>query len=180
MKKILLLALSLSLITACNSDDDGTTEMPEQNFDYNENLSGDLSSTNTSPDVLAFVGGQNTVTATQSSSDTDYFTFTVPSGYELSQIVVEDYQSPDAAGFIGIVNGSTFPTDAINTNASDLLGGLVYGVANRGNDILANIGTLNGAQGFTGALPSGNYTVWLNQTGIASETTLNFRITKAN
>lgn len=179
MKKILLLAFGLSLITGCSNDDD-TTEPTLQSFDYNENLSGDLSNLNTAPDVLALVGGQNTITATQSSSDTDYFTFTVPNGYHLSQIVVDDYQSSDDAGFIGIVNGSTFPTDAANTNASDLLGGLVYGVSNRGSDILSNMGTLNGAQGFAGSLPAGDYTVWLNQTGAASETSLNFIITKSN
>lgn len=177
MKKILLLALSFCLIVACNNDDD-TTEPPEQSFDYNENLLGDLASAHTAPTVLAFVGGNNTVTASQSSSDVDYFTFTVPAGHELSQIIVEDYQSSDDAGFIGIVNGNTFPADAQNTEASDLLGGLVYGVSNRGNDILQSMGSLTGAQGFTGALPAGNYCVWLNQTGASSETTLNFRIVK--
>lgn len=176
MKKLLLLALGLSIFASCSSDDD-TTAPPLQSFDYNENLSGDLANTNNTPTVLAFVGGQNTVTATQSSSDADYFTFTVANGFQLSQIVVDGYESSDAAGFIGIVNGSVFPTDAASTNASDLLGGLVYGIANRGNDILANMGTLNGAQGFTGALPSGSYSIWLNQTGVASEATLNFIIT---
>lgn len=180
MKKILLLALGLILTTACNNDDDITVEPPEQNFDYNENLNGDLANTNTTPTVLAFVGGQNTVTATQSSSDVDYFTFTIPASYELTQIIVEDYQSSDDAGFIGIVNGNTFLTNAASTGASDLLGGLVYGVANRGNDILASMGGLNGAQGFTGALPAGDYSIWLNQTGASSETTLNFRITTIN
>ncbi|GAL68111.1 hypothetical protein [Jejuia pallidilutea] len=177
MKKIALLALGLSFIIACSNDDD-TTEPPIQSFDYNENLSGDLSNLNTAPDVLVFVGGQNTITASQSSNDVDYFTFTVPDGYELSQIVVDDYESSDDAGFIGIVNGSTFPTDAATTNASDLLGGLVYGVPNRGNNILPNMGTLNGAQGFTGALPAGAYSIWLNQTGATSETALNFIIVK--
>ncbi len=180
MKKFLLLVLGLSLIISCSNDDDGVTEPPLLTFDYNENLSGDLSSINTTPTALVFVGGQNTITATQSSSDVDYFTFTVPAGYQLSQIVVDDYQSSDDAGFIGIVNGNTFTTDAMNTNASDLLGGLVYGVANRGNDILSDMGALPGAQGFTGALPSGNYSIWLNQTGATSETALNFVITKAN
>lgn len=180
MKKFLLLILALSVIVGCNNDDDGTTEPPLQSFDYNENLLGDLSSSNNAPTALAFVGGQNTITATQSSSDVDYFTFTVPAGYQLSQIIVDDYISNDDAGFIGIVNGNTFPTDAANTNASDLLGGLVYGVSNRGDNILGDIGALTGAQGFTGALPEGDYSIWLNQTGAESEASLNFIITKIN
>lgn len=181
MKKFFLLALGLSVMIACNDDDnDDTTEPPLQSFDYHEDLSGDLSSNNTSPTSLNFVVGQNTITANQSVSDVDYFTFTVPVNSELSQIVLDDYQSSDDAGFIGIVNGSSFPTDAANTNASDLLGGLVYGLSNRGNNILSNIGALNGAQGFTGSLPAGSYSVWLNQTGADSEVYLNFIITKTN
>ncbi|MEW4924271.1 hypothetical protein [Algibacter sp. 2305UL17-15] len=177
MKKIFFLVLALSFITSCGNDDD-TIEQPKLSFDYNEDLSGDLSSDNTSPTSLAFVVGQNTINANQSSSDVDYFTFSVPSGHELTQIVVDDYQSSDDAGFIGIANGGTFPKDRANTEASDLLGGLIYGLPNRGNDILADMGALNGAQGFTGALPSGSYSVWLNQTGASSEVFLNFVIVK--
>lgn len=178
MKKILIFVLGLAVITACNNDD--TIEEPELSFDYNEKLSGDLSSNHDKPTQLAFVVGSNTITAIQSSSDPDYFTFNVPDGFELSQLKVDDYQSNDDAGFIGVVSGSTFPNEAINTNASDLLGGLVYGLANRGNDILSAIGDLNGAQGFTGTLSSGNYSVWLNQTGASSEVALNFIVRKTN
>lgn len=180
MKKILLLLMFVVALAACNSDDANTTEPPLENFDYNENLSGDLSNDNNAPTILAFVAGNNTINTSQSSADVDYFTFIVPTGYELVEITLGDYQSTDDAAFIGLVSGSIFPTDAANTNASDLLGGTLYGVSNIGNDILASMGTLNGAQGFTGALPSGNYSIWLNQTGATSEAFFNFKIRKAD
>ncbi|TBN05472.1 hypothetical protein EYD45_04130 [Hyunsoonleella flava] len=181
MKKILLLTMSLFALVACNNDDDeNTTEPPLESFDYNETLGGDLSNVFDAPTNLAFVVGNNTVNASQSSSDVDYFTFTVPSESELIEITLDDYQSTDDAAFIGIVAGSAFSNDASSTGASDLLGGTLYGVSNRGNDILASMGTLGGAQGFTGALGSGNYTIWLNQTGASSEAFFNFKIRKAN
>lgn len=167
-------------VLACSNDDDGGEVKPTLSYDYNENLSGDLSNEYNNPESLTFVTGENTITASQTSSDIDYFTFKVPSGYVLSQILVEDYQSSDDAAFIGIVNGSVFPNDALNTEADDLLGGLVYGTSNRGTNILVQMGSLPGVQGFSGSLPSGDYSIWLNQTGATSESTLNFVIVKQN
>ena len=54
----------------------------------------------------------------------------------------------------------------------DLLGGIVYGEGDVGNDILQQIGALGGAIGFSGPLASGDYTFWLNQTGPVSTATL--------
>lgn len=177
MKKLLFLVLSLSLVIACGSDD-----APQQvtSSDYDEAVSGDLSSNHAAPTSLTFVLGQNTVAAQQSSTDTDYITFKVPTGHVLSQIVVDNYDSVDAAGFIGIVLGATFSSDASSTSASDLLGGAIYGATEIGNNILLSMGSLGGAQGFTGALLEGDYTVWLNQTGESSSVELNFIISKLN
>ena len=180
MKKLVLLVLSLILMTACSNDDDGNTNATPETFDYNENLMGDLSDAYNAPTTLSFVIGFNTITASQSSGDVDYFTFSVPVGSELYEIVMDDYQSSDDAGFIGIVQENTFPADAANITASNLLGGLVYGISNRGNDILMDMGMLTDAQGFAGALPAGDYSIWLNQTGASSETLLNIKIRSIN
>jgi len=178
MIRFLLLVVLFGFISSCNNDTEA--EKPILSFDYNENLMGDLSNDFNTPTALNFVKGNNTITAIQSMIDIDYFTFTVPVNHELSQIRVDDYQSTDDAGFIGIINGNAFSTDAFSTAASDLLGGLVYGIANRGTNILLDIGALSGAQGFTGNLPSGSYSVWLNQTGAQSEVSFNFVIIQSN
>ena len=73
-------------------------------------------------------------------------------------------------------NGCQIASGAmINGNmAPDLLGGLVYGDSNVNTDILPEMGMLDGATGFTPPLPTGTYTIWLNQTGTVSAATINF------
>ena len=45
-----------------------------------------------------------------------------------------------------------------------------FGTALVGSDILPNIGSGDGAQGFSGALPAGDYTFWIQETGDAPAT----------
>lgn len=175
MKKIFPMCLLLIALCSCNNDDDTATQ-EQLTTDYNELLNGDLSNIFDAPTTINFVVGNNLVSAEQGSGDVDYFTFTVPSGAVLSQIILDDYQSTDSAAFVGIVEGNMFNTNAGSTGASDLLGGTLYGPGNRGNDILAAMGTLNGSEGFTGSLPAGNYSIWLNQTGDNSEASFTFVI----
>jgi len=166
MKKIILLSFSLALIYSCGSDDDGDSSTDDnapiepttmQDFAFNEPTEGDLSDDATSPTTVIFAPGDNRVLARQEDGDVDYFTVLIPDGYQLAQINVENYEAADDA-FIGIASG-----EMINGNmAPDLLGGLVYG---------------DGATGFTPPLPTGTYTIWLNQTGTISEVLLNFVLT---
>jgi len=141
-------------------------------YSYDESTDGDLSDSSTSPTSITFELGDNIIVASQTSDGPDYFTFSIPEGYALSQLVVDDFDVNDP-GFIGIANSTVIN----GATAADLLGGLVYGATNIDEDILPEIGTLNGATGFTGVLPSGDYTIWLNQTGSASTATLNFVVT---
>lgn len=182
MKKITILILGLSLMFSCSSDDDGEgkSETP-LTFDYIETLNGDLSNEFNTPTVMPFVMGENFVTAGQGMGDVDYFTFTVPENYELSEIIMDDYQSNDDAAFIGLVNGGVFPADAQGTESKDLLGGSLYGnQTTKGTNILSAMGEFTGVQGFSGSLPSGTYSIWLNQTGQTSEASFNFVISKVN
>ncbi|MEL6258989.1 MAG: hypothetical protein AAFQ67_08035, partial [Pseudomonadota bacterium] len=127
--------------------------------------------------------GTNTLTAGQQGEaagrDIDYVTFEVAEGQQLSAINLVSYDGGDAAAFLGLVEGAAFPTDASSTQASDLLGGVTYGDAQEGSDILDDIGGLQGATGFSGPLGAGTYTIWLNQTGPASTTSLEFIIEEA-
>jgi len=140
-----------------------------QNVVYNETNDGDFSNDNLAPTVVNFTAGDNRIISDQISGNTDYFTFVIPAGYQLTQINLDSFDVPDP-GFIGIANG----TSIAGQTAADLLGGLVYGQSNVGTNILPEMGTLPGATGFTGTLPAGEYTIWLNQTGGASAATLNF------
>jgi len=139
---------------------------------FDEAISGDLSDDIANPTDLSLGLGANTLTAGQQGNsfgrDIDYITIDVPEGLQLSQIILDDYTGGDGAGFIGIQRGEVFTVDADNAAPADLLGGAVYGDAQEGSDILDDIGALAGSEGFTGPLPAGTYTIWLNQTGAPS------------
>lgn len=149
---------------------------------YNEIADGDLSNDFSKPSFIALTGTMDTITSCQpgNSSDVDYFTIEVPQDSVLSGLVLTDYVAePNNSGFIGMRAGNVFTTPASNTTAGDLLGGLTYGETHMGTDILSAMGTLSGSQGFTGSLPAGKYSFWLNQTGNQSCASLQFKLSKA-
>ena len=80
--------------------------------------------------------------------------------------------------FLGLQVGSAFTVDASAATAGDLLGGMLYGSAQIGQDILPDIGQLAGAAGFTPPLPAGHYTFWLNQTENNSRARLNLIVSE--
>jgi|GEM_PF-1995434 len=150
--------------------------------DYDESTDGDISDDHLVPDTHLLEVGSNVVEASQQGNslgrDIDYLTVVVPTGMELSQLVLDDYVADigDLA-FLGVQAGDFFTVPHNMVKESDLLGGLVYGEFDIGDDILPAIGMLSGATGFTPPLPAGSYTFWLNQTGGLSTTTLDFIVT---
>ncbi len=176
MKNLVYLFLLGTLAFGCKSEDDEIVNVKDSTavVVYNENNQTDLSNNSNEPTVItAFSSGNNRVISNQGSGDVDYFTFIVPEGYELSEINLESYDADPA--FIGIAIGETVPGNM----APDLLGGVVYSRDLVGTNVLPEIGRLQGATGFTGALPSGQYSIWLNQTEDAvTQPTFDFVIVK--
>jgi len=175
MRKIFYLTIALTLVLACNNDDDNSPIQTDQNK-YDETSDGDLSNDHTVPSAIIITTGNNRIMSTQSSNDVDYLTFTVPAGNVLSEVIVDAYTSDDSVAFIGISQGASFPVDASNRDASNLLGGALYGPSNVGSNILPEIGMLPESQGFSGGLPAGDYSIWLNQTGANSSSTITLAI----
>ncbi len=92
-----------------------------------------------------------------SPSDIDYLTIAVPAGDVLSQIVLESFSSTDQKGFIGVESGTTFHRIADGSQlrpSARLHRHFGTGAGNVGADILPEMGTGAGAQGFT-APPGG-------------------------
>lgn len=166
-------SLLIDDITAC-----GCLSTP-----YNEITEGDLSNDFSQPTFIELSGGMlDTISSCQqgSPSEIDYFTIEVPQDSVLSGLFLTAYSATaNNNGFIGVQAGSAFSTSANNTTAGDLLGGLTYGANQEGSDILASMGALPGSQGFTGTLPAGKYTFWLNQTGDQSCASFQFLLSKA-
>lgn len=148
--------------------------------DHNEAVNGDLSDDRFNPSNFVLSAGDNTFTVTHQGSpyDLDYMTITVPNGFVLSSLILEDFiAEPNNLAFFGVQEGATFTVDAGSATAADLLGGLVYGAPQIGQDVLPETGSLGGSMGFTPPLPAGTYTLWLQQTGPQSTAVLNFQLT---
>jgi hypothetical protein len=164
----LLMLFSLSFGSVANADN------------YNEGIDGDLSGSMAAPTSISLDPGSNTITATSVSGDVEYFTVSVPAGFQLSALTVVAYTSIDPVAFIGVQNGTTFTEPPVGTNVANLLGYTHFGTAHVGTDILDDIGAGAGSQMFTPPLGAGNYTFWAQQTGAnASTYTLDLQLTPA-
>lgn len=109
--------------------------------------------------------------------DRDYLRIVVPEGYLLTALRVGNQTTVGGGGsFIGLASGATMPVAPNAPDATGLLGWRVYGAAGLNADILAALGSAgNGATGFSGPLPAGDYAVWLQELAQGSFTyRLNF------
>lgn len=155
--------------------------------DYIEVVNGDLSGDFQNPTPIALVpDGSTRVSGTIQgagmgvSIDLDYFTVTVPVGQVLSALnVLPGTLGAGAIGsFIAIFSGST-AVDPASADSTDLLGYYLYRATDAGTNILDDMGTFAfmGMQsmGFTPPLPSGDYTVWI-QEGFSGTFPYNFEL----
>ena len=154
-----------------------------------------LSRNSAAPTQLGELGvGSNLVNghleAALTVGDVDIFSFTVSPGTQLDSLFVQDFSNVsstanDSTGFLGINDAGTFPLTTAELNGggnTDLfLGGTLFGAADlpsqgsNGTDLLARAGTFAG-RGFTAPLGPGTYTVYVQQTGPATQYTLDFEV----
>lgn len=104
--------------------------------------------------------------------DIDYYSITIPAGFQLTQIVLQDYLSQDFAAFLGIQPGPIFPNDPATVQPQDLLGWIHFGPGEIGTNMLPMMGQNGygggGMPGFTTPL-TGTYTLWVQQNGEFTE-----------
>ena len=145
---------------------------------WNETTQGDLPNDGLTPAVVAVAPGSNTFQgltgrdATTQVVDRDYFTVSVPAGYELSSmIVLSGTMSIGGGSFIGLASGSTVTTSPTSGSAVGLLGWSIFSEDNIGSDLLQFMSIPGlGSTGFTPPLPAGTYSVWVQETGIGVAT----------
>ncbi len=147
---------------------------------WTEGTNGDLSNAQGSPTSLTFGTGTNSVIGSVGSPDNqDWITFTIPTGFQLSQDVLKSYSSTDAQGFTGVQKGTSFVGSTLT--AGNYLGYAHYGTGAQngslpatnlvGTDLLPIMGNTTlaaGSQGFTPPLGAGSYTFLIQQTGSAN------------
>ena len=144
---------------------------------WDEAIDGDLSGDYLNPTTLFLnsnTGEEDVLFTTvggNPNQDREYFTFTIPSGYQLSSLKLVTFETDPASnlGFIGVAAGSVFPTPPTSPDPTTLLGYALIGNSEVGTDILQSIGTGPGSQGFAGPLAAGSYTWWAQETGPSTD-----------
>lgn len=132
---------------------------------WDESINGDLSSNGLQPTSLAMAVGANRMVGVVGDSgqgvDRDYFSFTVPVGAVLGAIMLLDNTSVSGgASFFGIQAGPQVTVTPNGSGAAALLGFSHYSNDQINTDILPNI-----VIGPLSTLPSGTYSVWVQETG---------------
>ena len=145
-----------------SDDDDGGSDAPAALFD--EAVDGEITDDPTNPLALDLANGSNVLNGTVVVGDIDYVTVHVPAGHVLSALDLLSFESEDNVSFVGIQEGTVFTEPPVDTNPANLLGFILIGEQVEGTNILPAIGAAEGAQGFTGPLPAGDYTFWIQQT----------------
>jgi len=142
---------------------------------WNESVNGDLSSNGLSPTALIMSSGANTIIGTMGNGgqgiDRDYFSFAVPDGSILSAIkLLNTTTVSGSVSFIGIQAGPQLTVSPEGAGASNLLGYMHYGTDLIGSNLLTSLTT-------SGSLPSGIYSVWVQETGGPVEYGFDFELT---
>lgn len=144
---------------------------------WDEAGDGDLSSDGLAPTSLIVATGSNSIFGTVGDSgqgiDRDYFTFTVPVDTALTSIMLLNNTSVSGSvSFMAIQGGPQVTVTPAGAGVENLLAFGHYGSDQIGTDLLPAL-----AIGFTGALPSGTYSVWVQETGGPAAYGLDFAMT---
>lgn len=131
---------------------------------WDEGTDGDLSTDPAAPTSVTVAIGTNSVigstVGSEAGPDRDVFTFTVPEGAALTQLLLTSFVSDDDLAALELQAGPVITDPA---SADELLGWLHPSATFVGTDILDDIGQGAGAIGFTGPLPPGTYTLLMQQ-----------------
>jgi len=147
---------------------------------WDESLAGDLSNNGLAPSALAFSVGSNEVLGSVGNSgqgiDRDYFKFTVPPGAKLTSLrLLGNTSVSGAASFLALQEGPQVTVTPSGAGVENLLGFAHYGTEQIGTDILPLVVFNN----LSGGLPSGTYSVWVQDTGGQVDYGLEFGIVSA-
>jgi len=144
---------------------------------HDESLHGDLANSGLTPTLLNLAPGSNLLLGTTGRLagviDRDYFSFTLPAGWQLDTIMV----LPGTQGigtsqlsFIAVQAGTQVTVSPTANNPAGLLGYWHFGENDVGGDILGVMGVAQGAQGFGAPLPAGSYAFWIQDSATGTAT----------
>lgn len=136
---------------------------------HDETVDGDLGNSRSAPTALSVQAGSNDifgVTTSAGGTDRDYATFLVPGGHVFSGLtVLPGTDTSGGVSFIGLQAGSEITANPNAPTPAPLLGWLHYGTSDIGQSILMAMGAEAGSIGFSGPLPAGAYSLWIQDFG---------------
>lgn len=162
MRNAQLIACSMALLT-------GAACLPTRAaVAWDEAVTGDLSNNGLSPSALTVGAGDNGILGSMgdggSGVDRDYFSFTVPAGAQLLAIRIGDGTfTSGSLSFMAIQAGPQVTTTPTGSGVAALLGYVHYEGADIGSNILPRL--IQSRPEFGGLLPSGTYSMWVQETG---------------
>jgi hypothetical protein len=135
---------------------------------FDEASLGDFSNDRLSPSQAELGQGLNQIVGSfglspiPDSHDLDYLTIRIPEGMLLESFRVHAASVGGAFAFVAMQAGPTVTIPADWTSIdTPLLGWAHFGTASIGMDLLPDMGSSPGSIGFTGPLPTGEYTLWI-------------------
>jgi hypothetical protein len=154
----------------------GTTAASAANG-WDEATQGDFANLGTAPTPITLGVGSNLILGTSGRSagvvDRDYFTFTLPAGWQLDSITLlpgSTFIGASGLGFIAVQGGTQVTMSPTSSDPSVLLGWHHTSENDIGTDVLGLIGLGAGAIGFSGPLQAGSYAFWAQETATGSAT----------
>ena len=142
---------------------------------YIEAGSGDLSGSGLAPTSISVGVGSNEIygstgRTTESGTDRDYFTISVPTGHEIVALVEKaGTTTVGGVSFLAVQSGAQVTVPMAPDDATGLLGWIHYFGATADADILASLGSNGfGATDFIPPLPAQDYAFWIQDTGLGS------------
>ncbi len=165
--------LNLTAIIVC-----GIATSAQAGTVWDEAISGDLSSNWLAPTALVVNEGSNVIQGSIGNAgqgvDRDYFSFTVPTGTQLTSItLLGNTVVAGNSSFIGFQVGPQISVNPVTfVGQENLMGYRLYANSDIGTNILsAPLG------GYLGPLQSGTYSVWVQETGGPATYGFDFAVT---
>jgi hypothetical protein len=152
--------------------------LPAHAAGWNEAVDGDLSDDPLAPTFVTLAVGSTSVWGTTGRDvpggtvDRDYFTVTVPAGYQLDAMwLLPGTQTLGGGSFLAIMAGAQFTVPPDTQSAAGLLGWTVFADGNVGSDMLTAMSVpALGSSGFALPLPAGDYAFWVQETDVGVAT----------
>lgn len=144
---------------------------PASAASFDEAVDGDLANDRLVPSHLGLATGSNVVRGGYGRPDLDYLHVHVPTGSHLSGIMALPGTTVGGGrAFIGVQHGTLFSVASDSAEPADLLGYTHIDFVFSPRDLLVEMGAGFGAQGFSGPLPAGDYTFWIQELAPGSYT----------